>query len=85
MAIHQDSQTQRNLDNRSNYFDRMPQPTQPSQPCQPSPSALAVKERDDGRTQPWKAFMHVTHTADSPIGLGFNVRLLGQRVNAHVG
>lgn len=46
---------------------------------------LDLKERHDGRSQPWKSFMSVTHTKDSPVVLGDRIRLLGQRVNAHVG
>jgi len=79
MTIHQVSQTQPNLDSISNHFNTMPHTSKAS------PSTLTIKERDDSRTQPWKAFMHVTHTADKPIIIGSNVRLLGQRVNAHVG
>lgn len=48
-------------------------------------TTLTLKEREDTRTQPWKAFMDVSHTADSPIVIGASIRLLGQRVNAHVG
>jgi hypothetical protein len=60
-------------------FIKMPQPSKTGT------STLTVKERDDTRIQPWKVFMDVTHTADSPIKIGNGVRLLGQRVNAHVG
>jgi hypothetical protein len=46
---------------------------------------LTLKEREDCRVQPWRKFMAVTHTSDTPLVLGDHVRLLGQRVNAHVG
>lgn len=48
-------------------------------------TCLNVKTRRDTRSQPWQKFMEITHTADKPLKIGSNVRLLGQRVNAHVG
>jgi hypothetical protein len=88
MTIYQDTYFQPHLDNTSNHFNTMPRTrhTSPTrQTNKANPLTLALKEKDDRRTQPWKAFMDVTHTADSPIVLGINIRLLGQRVNAHVG
>lgn len=46
---------------------------------------LAVSERRDGRIQPWKEVMYVVHTPDIPQKLSDKTRLMGHRVNAHVG
>lgn len=48
-------------------------------------SPLQMKDQDDARYRPWQEFVTVEHTPEKPQIINDNIRLLGQRINAHMG
>jgi len=48
-------------------------------------NSLEIQDKDDKRQQPWREFVDVQHTAEKSQVLGDHIRLLGQRINAHMG